>query len=68
MVITVAIDAAGGGGVCESLGLGVSAGFPGEEHVLQHLKPELQLRSKNFLGSACLEVPVTKMPALQGWG
>lgn len=29
---------------------GVSAGFPGEEHVLQHLKPELQLRSKKAEG------------------
>ena len=29
---------------------GVSAGLPGEEHVLLHLKPELQLRSKKADG------------------
>ena len=47
---------------------GVSAGLPGEEHVLLHLKPELQLRSKKADGVRVFGGPVTKVPALQGWG
>ena len=36
---------------------GVSAGFPGEEHVLQHLKPESQLRSKKADGGCVFGGP-----------
>ena len=42
---------------------GVSAGLPGEEHVLQHLKPELQLRSKKADG-----VRVFRGPRHEGAG
>ena len=36
---------------------GVSAGFPGEEHVLQHLKPESKLRSKKADGGCVFGGP-----------
>ena len=47
---------------------GISAGFPGEEHVLQHLKPESKLRSKKADGGCVFGGPCHEDAGCAGRG